>query len=142
MSVNYLAILVAGIAMMIVGSIWYGPLFGKTFIASMGWDKISKEEQDKMKKGMIGNYVLQFIFSLVTIWVLAVVLHYFRIVRTDLSGTVAGLHVALLAWVGFYLPVKCGEKLWTGKMDKMLWIDLGHFLVSLVVAGLILGMWK
>ena len=35
-SINYLAVLVAGFIPMILGSIWYGPLFGKKWIELMG----------------------------------------------------------------------------------------------------------
>ena len=36
MSVNYWAVFVSAIASMVIGSIWYGPLFGKMFIREMG----------------------------------------------------------------------------------------------------------
>ena len=35
LEVNYLAVLIAGIVPMIVGAIWYGPLFGKRWLGYM-----------------------------------------------------------------------------------------------------------
>ena len=48
--VNYLSVLVATIAGMVVGFIWYGPLFGKTWIRLT---KFSQTDINKAKeKGM------------------------------------------------------------------------------------------
>ncbi len=62
--VNYLAVLISAVASMIIGSIWYGPLFGKMYMQIMGMDKLSPEEQTAMKKSMGVSYFLQFIASL------------------------------------------------------------------------------
>lgn len=35
-SVNYLAVIVAGLIPMILGALWYGPLFGKAWLSSLG----------------------------------------------------------------------------------------------------------
>ena len=40
--VNYVAILACGISAMVIGSIWYGPLFGKTWMQLTG-----KKMEDK-----------------------------------------------------------------------------------------------
>ena len=49
-SINYLAVLVAAIASIVLGFVWYGPLFGKTWTQLMGFDK--KKMDDMKKKGM------------------------------------------------------------------------------------------
>ena len=63
--VNCWAVLVSAIASMVIGSIWYGPLFGKQFLKAMGMDQWSPEKQAEMKKAMTMTYVWQFIASLV-----------------------------------------------------------------------------
>ena len=50
--INYWAVLASGVAAMVVGGIWYGPLFGKMWMQGMGWDPNNKELMDKMKKSM------------------------------------------------------------------------------------------
>ena len=45
--VNYLAVLVSAIAMIVLGFIWYGPLFGKIWTKEMGWTKADMEEAKK-----------------------------------------------------------------------------------------------
>jgi len=36
--VNWLAILIATLVYMVLGALWYGPLFGKAWMNAIGWD--------------------------------------------------------------------------------------------------------
>jgi hypothetical protein len=136
MQLNWLAILASAIASMIIGSVWFGPLFGKMYISLMGMDKLSSEEQAKMKKSMMMTYVWQFIASVVTFIVLDRFIINLHI--TSLSGAVI---TALFAWIGFMIPIQLGQALWGGKM-KLFWLGAGNSLLTMVAAGLILGTWK
>ena len=136
MEVNYLAVLVSAIASMVVGSIWYGPLFGKKFMQEMGMDMWTPEHQEEMKKKMGMTYVVQFLASLVMFYVLAGLIGGFG--HMSLGG---GVMTALIVWVGFVVPLKLGDALWGGKMT-LFWMSIGNMLVTLVVAGAILGVWK
>ena len=69
--VNYWAVVASAVASMVIGSIWYGPMFGKMFMKEMGMDKWSKEKQDAMKKTMGVSYLGQFIASLIMFYVVA-----------------------------------------------------------------------
>ena len=136
MSVNYWAVIVSAIASMVVGSIWYGPLFGKMFMNAMGMDGWSQEKKDAMKKAMAITYVWQFIASLVMFYVLA-----WMIVGLNRLSIKGGVHVALLEWIGFVVPLSLGQALWGGKI-KLFWLSIGNMLITLVVAGVIIGAWK
>ena len=63
--VNWLAVLLGGVFSMILGFLWYGPLFGKLWLRAI--DK--KEEELKSSPAI---YVLAFLGALVTGYVLAV----------------------------------------------------------------------
>lgn len=67
-----MAVLVCGVAALVIGSIWYGPLFGKAWMKIMGVENMSEEQKQAMKKGMWMMYLSQFILSLITAGVLAV----------------------------------------------------------------------
>lgn len=135
MQINYLAVLAAAVVSMVIGSIWYGPLFGKKFIRAKGMDKLSPEEQEKMKKGMAMTYLWQFIASLMMFYVLA-----------RLTGSLGqmsihgGVTVALWVWLGFVVPLELGNALWGGKM-ALFWLGIGNMLVTLLAAGAIIGAW-
>lgn len=136
MHLNYLAIFVSAIASMVVGSIWYGPLFGKQFMTAMGMDKWTAEQQQAMKKKMGFSYLMQFIASLVMFFVLASFMT--GLGQLSLQG---GLIAAFWVWIGFVVPIKLGDAIWGGKMI-MFWLGIGNMLITLMVTGAIIGVWK
>ncbi len=138
---NYLAVLVCGIVSLVLGFIYYGPLFGKTYIRLMGWDKRSPAEQEEMKKGMGKNYALAFLGSLVMAFVLSHSL-VFASSYMNASGFSAGLQVGFWSWLGFIAPVTLGDVLWGGKSWKFWTLANGYQLIQLLVFGVILALWK
>lgn len=134
--INVWAILVAAVASMIIGGLWYGPLFGKPFMKAMGMDQWSKEKQEAEKKRMGMLYGLQFVASLVMFYFLAAFIR-----DTGMTTTMGGMLVALCAWGGFVVPVKFADSLWGGKMI-LFWLGAGNMLLTLLAAGAILGGWR
>ena len=45
---KFWAVLVSAVASMVIGSVWYGPIFGKVFTRAMGMDKKTPEEMAAM----------------------------------------------------------------------------------------------
>ncbi len=136
--VNFLAVLVAALASMVLGFLWYGPLFGKPWMALMGF---SKDSMDKAKaKGMTMNYVLMAVGSLVMAYVLSHVTS-FAMAYMQVSGYMAGLSSGFWTWLGFIAPVVMGAQLWEGKPWKLYPITAGYYLVSLMIMGAILASW-
>lgn len=139
--VNYFAILVCGVANMIIGFLWYGPLFGKPWADMMGFTFKSPEEQKAMQKKMIPGYAITFILALITAYVLS---HSFVFASTylNVSGYQAGLSVGFWSWLGFILPITIGSVIWESKPIKLWTINASYWLVSLLVTGVILAIWK
>ena len=137
--INYLAVFVCGVASMVIGFIWYGPLFGKTYMKIMGADSMSAEQKAQMRSNMWIMYLIQFVLSIITIIVLDYAI-------TILDGFVSGLAVAILVWFGFVMTTSGGSSLWSGKSSKMSWklffISSGAQLISFTIYGLILSAWK
>jgi len=139
--VNYWAILVCGIASMVWGSIYYGPLFGKMYISMMGWDKKSPAEQEAAKKGMMKSYVLSFVGSLVMAYILSHVLA-FGTSYMHSEGVSAGLSTGFWMWLGFIAPVTMGDILWGNKTWKFWLLSNAYYLIQLLIFGVILSLWK
>lgn len=135
MDINIWAVIVAAIASMIIGSIWYGPLFGKIFMKEMGMDKWSKEKMEEEKKKMGMTYFVQFLASILMFYVLAMLTG--KLEMMTLNG---GLMTAFWVWLGFVVPTKLGDALWGGNM-KLFWIGIGNMLATLLAAGAIIGLW-
>jgi hypothetical protein len=140
--INYLAVLVAGVAAMILGRLWYGPLFGKMWMEGQGIDPNNHEVTEQMKKSAGKAYVQMFIGALIQAYVLAHVLWAFSVASPEARGVAAGLQGGFWIWLGFILPVKYGDKLWNGKKFKFVAIDLSYYLVLMLVMGAILATWK
>lgn len=140
MAINYLAVLVCGVASMVVGFVWYGPLFGKVWMQIMGADTMTAQEKEAMKKSMWGMYLLQFILSLITAGVLAV------FIASSADTTTSAVAIAISSWLGFVMTTNAGAALWSGKPKKIAWkmffVSSGAQLVTFVIFGLILGSWK
>ncbi|HVY73001.1 MAG TPA: DUF1761 domain-containing protein [Candidatus Paceibacterota bacterium] len=136
MGINLLAVLACAVVSMIIGSIWYGPLFGSIYTKAMGWSHKSDAEKKQMQKAMMWSYVGQFIASLVMFYVLARFMN-----ATGLVTTLGGVVVALWAWFGFIVPLKLGDALWGGKMT-LFWLGISNSLLTLVAGGALLGLWR
>ncbi len=137
--VNYLAVLAAALSSMMLGFLWYGPVFGKQWKALMG---MTKESTDPTKKtGMNKSYVLMALGSLVMAYVLSYSLTFVS-AYTQTTGIVAGAMVGFWTWLGFVAPVTLGVVLWEGKPWKLWFLNAGYYLVSLKIMGVILTLWK
>jgi hypothetical protein len=138
-SINYWAVLVAGIASMAVGFVWYGILFRKQWMSLMNF---TLESMREMKMSANKAYLLQFIASLVMAWVLAHLIQLKIMYLIDLSPFQAGLYASVGAWLGFVVPVTLGVVLWENKPWKLWLINASNYLVALVVMGIILSLWS
>lgn len=138
LEINYWAVLVCGVVSMIIGSIWYGPLFGKTWMRIIGATNQDVETRKKMQKAAGPLYVVQFLLTLFQAYVLA----YYIAGWSDASGVVNALWI----WAAFIMPTVAGACMWTNDSRQIAWsrflIQAGYQLVLFIVFGLILGMWK
>lgn len=134
--INYLAILVSGIVSMFLGWSWYGPIFGKQWMALSGIT-MPPVITPEIKKGMIRGYVGTLVGALVTAFVLSNVLAAF-----DAATAANALRVAFIVWLGFFVPTGLGMVFWEGKPWKLYFIHMSYSLVSLGLMSLILTLWK
>jgi hypothetical protein len=135
---NYLAVFVAAILNMVLGGIWYGPLFGKQWTKMMGFTP--EHMKAAQAKGMGKSYAIMAIASLLMSYILA----RFVIFSEAASGiwdVHVGLKIAVMAWAGFVAPVTVNMVLWEGKPWKLWMIVAGYALAGLCLMGAILAVW-
>jgi hypothetical protein len=128
--VNYLAVLVASIATMVIGMVWYNPKigFGKVWMKLVGMT-----HKDTKKEGMAKPVIINFIATLVTVWVLS---------NFITPGNVKeSLMTTGWLWLGFVATISLGGVLWEKRPLKLWSINVANSLVSLLVSGLILAVW-
>jgi len=141
MEVNLILILVCGVIAMVVGMLWYGPLlFGKAFIKANDWpdwETLSPEEKKIKQKEMGWLYLVQFIFTLIQLYILA---HF-----VQGWNDVSGVEVAIWLWLGFIAPTVASNLIWSmttlRKRVILFGIIGGYQLVCMTIFGYILSHW-
>jgi hypothetical protein len=139
-TINYLAVLVAGIVIFVLGGLWYSPvLFAKRWIALQG-----RTEEQMRAQAAAANmpvmYVSAFICGLVTALVMAMVLGH---MATSVELNAAhGVTIGFMCWLGFAATTSYATALFSGKPKQLWLIDSSYNLVSFVLAGMILAVWR
>lgn len=135
-NINFLAVLVATLSTFVVGALWYGPLFGKAWMAAAEMDD-EKIQQGNMKK----IFSLAFIFELIMAFNLAMFFHGSpegSEMINAVNGTIYGFLTGF-GWVFFALAV---NSLYEQKSWKYILINGGYWTVTFTLMGFILGAWK
>jgi len=134
-AINWLAVIVAAVASMVVGMIWYNPkVFGHTWMKLAG---ITHKQAKKQKeKGMGKSMILAFISEVV----LAAVLSFF--IKSLGAVTVGqGVTIGIVAWLGFVATFSLGTVLWEGKSMNLYFLTNAHNVVTIIVMSIILTVW-
>lgn len=129
-TINYFAVLVAGLSAFVIGGLWYSVLFAKAWMEENGFDE-EKLKNANMAKIFGGS----FIFSIIISFVLALFL---GPERNAMMGATAGF-MAGLFWVATAMGI---TYLFERKSLKLFLINAGYHVVTFTIMGLILGLWK
>ncbi|MBI2426286.1 MAG: DUF1761 domain-containing protein [Candidatus Kerfeldbacteria bacterium] len=130
-TLNWVAMLVALIVSMVIGSLWYSkPVFGKAWMGMIG-----KSEED-LKKGAGKAMGIMIVATIIMIYVLSNIVDY-ATATTWMEGAQTGFWV----WLGFVATVLVMSAGYEGRPMKLTAINAGFQLVNLVVAGAILAAW-
>ncbi|MFO7669694.1 MAG: DUF1761 domain-containing protein [Bacteroidales bacterium] len=136
--VNYWAVASGAVLSMVIGAIWYGPVFGKKWMEILGVNPADKEAIKKMQKSTGPLYAAQFLLTLFQVLVLA-----HLVADTKIAG---GIERSLWIWAAFVIPTLAGAVMWTNDTGKLKWtrflIQGGYQLVIFIVFGTLLQFWK
>lgn len=139
--VNYFAVFASMVLSVILGTIWYGPLFGKFWTKEMGWTEKEMKKGAEDKAAMMKSYGIQTLGSLIMVFVLAHSL-VFAATYLNISGVLAGIQAGFWNWLGFIAPVTLTNVLWEGKSWKLWALTNGYYLVTLSAMGVLLALWR
>ena len=126
---NWWAILVATAAAFVLGGIWYGPVFGKAWMAAIG-----KTEDDLQPSPT--PFIISFFTALLTCIVLAMLMSGLGI--ATLGG---GLAMGALVGVGFIATAMASDTAFCGWGMRLFLIQSGYRVVYSIIMGGILGIW-
>lgn len=128
--INYAAVLVAGLLSMVIGFVWYGPLFAKAWMKEVGL-----KEKDVQKGPGVG-YALTLAGALIEAYVLAHFIDY-----THADTLAEGMLTGLWLWIGFVAYAIGVNYIFAQRTFKLWTIDTGYFLALLLAQGALLAVW-
>jgi len=132
MSFNLLAILLAAVSSMVVGTVWFLPrVFGNR------WQALTGVDPNKPKRPAV-VYSLSFVMAFLT----ATVLSAAASGAQELLGggaIVVALATASVLWLGFIAATSAVHYLFEGRSPRIFAINVGHQLVTVLVMAAILG---
>ena len=137
MDINLLSVLVAAIATMVLGFVWYSPLlFAKPWMVEMGYNPEDKAKMEELRKGAGKSYGISFVASLVSAFVLAKIIDI-----TTVDSALYGMKIGFAVWLGFVTTVQLTSKLFGNQSTKLYLINTGYQLVCYLAMGAILAVW-
>jgi hypothetical protein len=128
--VNWLAVAAAAFATFLIGGLWYGPLFGRAWMRASG---VTAEQAEKGNMPLI--FGVSFLLQLIAAAVLAMFIG---------PEATFGFAVAAAAAVGiFWVATAFGVVYLFEQRPMSHWlVNAGYHIVSYVVMGVILGLWR
>ena len=130
-SINYLAVIVAAIAYMVLGAIWYSPiLFGNAWMTGVGKTK------EQLAAGGPIKYFWGLVFSFIAAYGIA------RLMLWTGRDTVAdGIVIGLLAGICFVMTTMGVNDTFEGRPSGLTVINILYHIVGFLVLGIIIGAW-
>ena len=134
--INYLAVVTGGIINMIIGFLWYGPLFGKKWMKIVG---MKQSDMEKTKQGMDKTYFVSFITALLMAYVTAHFVYF-----AGSNDFISGMSVGFWSWLGFVATTSLSGYLYTPKEKPadLYLIDNGYWLVTLMLIAGLMAVWQ
>jgi len=133
--INMWGVFWAAVSSMVIGSIWYAKgVFGAA------WMKLAGVDEKKMREDMDWTpMAAMFVLALVMAYVLAHVAYLSAEFFIDKSFHYAAVSSGFWMWLGFVVTTTLGTGLFSGTRKKLMAINLGNWLVTLVVMGWVIG---
>lgn len=134
--INWLAVVLAGFATMVVSSIWYAP-----FAFGGAWQKLLELDKKKLEKNGFKPIAIAAVLSFVTAYVLA---HFIYLAHTFYGGEYSFLSAALItafwAGLGFSALRLITHYGFECRPGKAMLLNSSHELVVFMAMGLVIGL--
>lgn len=132
--VNWLAVLACAVLSMVIGFIWYGPLFSKPWGKMTGW---TDEKVAALPKSDMGiSYLKAFLYAFIIASVLAITL-----LSIGAEGIGDAVTAAIVLWVGFTGATIGVNMTFERRPLSLFGIEAGYHLLALIVYSIVLSAW-
>ncbi len=126
---NYAAVVVAAVIQCVIGVLWYGVFFKKSWRARVGF-----KEGEKPKGAvfaLVCSFVANFLLSFALANVLLVTKHAFM----------AGFSIGIVCWLGFMAPPLFAQHIHERRSANLFAINAAYWLIAMAVSGGVLAVW-
>jgi uncharacterized membrane protein YkgB len=131
---NWIAILVTGLAYWLLGALWFSLLFGKIWSSEVEKSGVKMERPSGGKMGMM--FFTQFIYNVLATVGVAIV-----IVGMGVTTPAPAVKVGLVLGVLIAGVTQLQTLLWSGRSMKAMVIDLGYPVLGIILCSVILAVW-
>jgi hypothetical protein len=130
MAINIWAVLLASVASIVIGTLWYSrALFGEN------WRRLLGDSADD-DSNPLPSYGWMAVGAFAAALVLAVFMQ-----ATRLNSVFGGILTASLIAAGFIAPALGSEYLFTRRPSELYFLNLARHSVTFLIMGIILGVW-
>ena len=133
LEMNYLAIVAAGVAGLVVSTMWY-IVFGS---AMMKLQSMRPGVLADMEKPQTWKMLVEIVRSLVAAYVLARF-----VVLLGVVEWMSAVQLGVCMWIGFPITLLVGSVIWENIPWKLAAIHAGDWLVKILCIVVILGVWR
>jgi hypothetical protein len=126
-NVNWLAAVASVIAATVVGTLWYGPLFGKAWMAEIG------RTPEQLKVGQVPAMASALVANFIAGAVLSTVIAAFSV--TTLGGSLA---IGLVVWIAFVGGQQFMQDRFHARSIKLSLINAGNTLASVLAMSAVI----
>ena len=130
-AVNWIAVVVAAVASMALGFVWYMVL-GNQWMGALG----KTREQTMASGNQAAPFIIAFLMQLVMAYSLALFTPKLMGSTTLVNGLIVGFHV----WLGFVITSMIINHRYQGSKWRLTLIDGGYLLGVLLIQGLAIGL--
>jgi hypothetical protein len=130
---NHWALLVSALILWFLGAIWYSPaLFAKPWMAILKIDPANKNNKS-MIIGMISSFIGDLLLSLVLAHM---------VLWSGTESYCGGALIGFIVWLGFFAAPNFPQGIYEGRPFKLFAINMGYWLVGLLIVGGLLAVWR
>ncbi|MEM7375058.1 MAG: DUF1761 domain-containing protein [Bacteroidota bacterium] len=132
LNINHLAVVAAIVSTFVLGFLWYGPLFGDSWMSMVGLTQADVEAG-----GSAGTWITNVISSAAGMYGLA-----WLFAKLNVSSIAQGVMIAAIIGIAFVLLPRMTNDLFASNPYGLSWITGGFEVVKLVIGGIILSAWR
>jgi hypothetical protein len=125
---NVLAVLAAAVLQWLVGWLWYGVIFSKSYKALVGAPEKPSNAGGVMALIFITNLILAFALAQI-------------VVLSGVADIPRGMFVGVVCCLGFMVPPLLAQHVSEGKPFKLFGINAIYWLIAMALSGSLLAVW-